>query len=404
MDRIWVLDKEEGSIVIDLRIGTLVAVVVMALAMAVYGVQATVASASGAVAGATAVNCKKTATIGYMGPTTGPVASIGDELRKWALLAVSDWNSKARNKPKIKMIEGDTQFDPAQASTIAQQFASNTAMLAVSGPSASQGVLAAAPIFKKAGFGYVAPSATAANLTNGKNPGFFRVVPSDSEQARTTLKFMTSNLKAKHVFIVDDQTSYSQPLADAVQKLLKAKGVEVDRTSVRQDQTDYSSVVSGISDDVDLVYLVLSAPAKMQLFGEQMIQSGRKIPLYVSDTGYSPDFRINGSHFSTFAPDIRNLPSDRAIVRRYFARYGRKAPLTTYGPPSYLATQVVIEAVARACKDSSATRAETKREIAKTRLKTSILNAPVSFTRRGDRANASFVIFEIRNGKPVTIG
>lgn len=371
-----------------------------ALAAAAVGAQADAAGASQAAA----VNCRSSATIGFVGPTTGPVASIGDELRKWALLAVSDWNSKARNKPKIKVVEGDSQFDPAQASTIAQQFASNAAMLAVSGPAASQEVVAVGPIFKKAGFAYVAPSATGAALTNGKNAGFYRVVPSDAEQARTTADYMTKQLKAKHVFVVDDQTSYSQPLADAVQKLLKARGVETNRTSARQDQTDYSSIISGISGDVDLVYLAVSVPAKMQLFGEQLIQSGRKLPLFVGDAGYSPDFRINGSHFSAFAPDIRNLKSDRAIVSRYFKRYGSKAPLTTYGPPSYLATQVVIEAVARACKDGSATRAEVKRQVASTHMKTSILNAPISFTKRGDRANASFVIFEIRNGKPVTIG
>lgn len=351
-----------------------------------------------------AVSCGKTATIGYMGPTTGPAAAIGEELRNWALLAVSQWNAAARNEPKIKVVEGDTQFDPSQASTIAQQFSSNGQMLAVSGPAASQSVLAVGPIFKKAGFGYVSASATSENLTNGKNPGFFRVVPSDGQQAVTTVTYMVKNLHAKHVFIVDDQTSYSQPLADGIQKLLKAKGVGTTRTSAAQNQTDYSSIIANIPSNTDLVDLVISLPAKMQLFGEQMIQAGRNIPLYVGDTGYSPDFHINGSHFSSFAPDIRNLPSDKAIVATYFKRYGKKAPLTTYGPPSYLATQVVVQAVARACKDGSATRAEVKRAIAATKMKTSILNAPVSFTKNGERRNARFTIFVIKNGKDVTIG
>jgi branched-chain amino acid transport system substrate-binding protein len=354
--------------------------------------------------GTETVSCARTATIGYMGPTTGPVASIGDELRKWALFAVARWNANRENKPKITVVEGDTQFDPAQASTVAQQFASNGKMLAVSGPAASLEVLAASPVFKKAGFAYVAPSATAAALTNGKNPGFFRVVPSDSQQAITTAGYMVSKLKVKRVFVVDDQTSYSQPLADAVEKLLKARGVKTDRTSVRQDQIDYSSVVSNIANDVDLVYLAISVPAKMQLFGEQMIQSGRTKPLFVGDAGYSPDFKINGSKFSAFAPDVRNLPASRPLVNAYFRRYGKKAPLTTYGPPSFVATEVVIQAVARACKNGSATRAEVKREVAKTKMKTSILGAPISFKKNGERANAKFVIFEIRNGKPVVIG
>jgi len=393
---------EEVTMVEKLRLGAVAAAVTLAAAAAAQA--GTARTATAVSTGAASVGCTGSATIGYMGPTTGPVASIGDELRKWALFAISRWNANAKNKPKIKVVEGDTQFDPAQASTVAQQFASNRSMLTVSGPAASQEVSAVGPIFAKAGFGYVAPSATGAGLTNGKNAGFFRVVPSDAEQAVTTANHMVSKLKVKRVFIVDDQTSYSQPLANAVEKLLKAKNVKTTRTSVRQDQNDYASVISNIGGDTDLVYLAVSVPAKMQLFGEQMIQSGRKIRLFVGDAGYSPDFRIDGSRFSAFAPDIRNLPSDRAIVRAYFKRYGSKAPLTTYGPPSYLATQVVIEAVARACKNGSATRAEVKREIARTKMRTSILAAPISFTKRGDRANAHFVIFEIRNGKPVTIG
>lgn len=371
--------------------------------VALIAAVASSATAAQHTAAAAGVSCGSSATIGYLGPTTGPVASIGDELRKWALLAVDQWNAGKANKPKIKVVEGDTQFDPAQASTVAQQFASTSDMLAVSGPAASQEVLAVSPIFKKAGFAYVAPSATNATLTNGKNPGFFRVVPSDTEQANTTARYITSTLHAKHVLIVDDQTSYSQPLADAVQKLLKAKGVQTDRTSVRQDQTDYSSVVSGIGSGVDLVYLPISVPAKMELFGEQLVQAGKKIPLFVGDAGYSPDFHVEGSHFSAFAPDIRNLPADKKILSQYFAKYGSKAPLTTYGPPSYVATQVVLGAVARACKDGTATRAEVKAQVAKTKMKTSILGAPISFEKNGDRKNASFVIFEVKNGKDVTI-
>jgi len=37
-------------------------------------------------------------------------------------------------------------------------------------------------------------------------------------------------------------------------------------------------------------------------------------------------------------------------------------------------------------------------------MKTSILNAPVSFTKNGERRNARFTIFVIKDGKDVTIG
>ena len=50
----------------------------------------------------------------------------------------------------VSLVEGDTQLDPAQASTVGQRFHADADILAVVGPAGSQEVLAVAPIFKKA--------------------------------------------------------------------------------------------------------------------------------------------------------------------------------------------------------------------------------------------------------------
>src|SRR6516165_4638661 len=113
------------------------------------------------------VNCSSSATIAYTGPTTGPVASIGAELRGFSLLYAQQWNA-AGKKPQFKIEEGDDKFDSAVASTIAQRFSSDSNVLAVIGPGSSQEVLAAGPIFKKAGMPFVVASATATTLTNGQ--------------------------------------------------------------------------------------------------------------------------------------------------------------------------------------------------------------------------------------------
>ena len=60
------------------------------------------------------------AKIGVMAPITGPAASIGEEQRNWALLAADRYNQE--NGTMFEIVEGDTQLDPAQASTVAQQF------------------------------------------------------------------------------------------------------------------------------------------------------------------------------------------------------------------------------------------------------------------------------------------
>jgi len=336
-----------------------------------------------------------------MGPTTGAVAAIGSELRTWSLFAISQWN--ASHTPKINVVEGDDQFDPAQASTIAQQFTSNSKILGVLGPGSSPEVVAAAPLFGRAGMAYIAATATRVTLTNGSYGHFFRIAPPDSEQAKTTVAFMTGVLHVHKVAIFDDQSAYSLPLADAVQSLLKSHGVSVFRSSVSPTATDYSATVNTIPSGTDVVYVPVTNPAKMQLFGQQMADQGKKIQMFAGDSGYSQQFNIANAYFSTFAPDIRDIPADAATIKQYFAQYSSKALLTVYGPPAYVAAQAMASAVAQACSHGSATRASVYQALLKTRLPSSLLGHPVTFASNGEAANARFVVFQIKHGKPVVV-
>ncbi len=86
------------------------------------------------------VSCSIPVQIGMMGPFTGPAASIGDDQLHWALYAANVWN--ASHKTKIQIVQGDTQLNPAIASTVSQSFASNSSIVGVIGPAGSQEVIA----------------------------------------------------------------------------------------------------------------------------------------------------------------------------------------------------------------------------------------------------------------------
>jgi branched-chain amino acid transport system substrate-binding protein len=349
---------------------------------------------------AAAVDCGTSATIGYFGPTTGPAASIGEELRRFSLLYSQQWNAK--HKLKFKVVEGDTQFDPAQVSTIAQQFASNGDLLAVIGPGASQEVLAAKPILKKAGLAYIAASATRVDLTTS-NPTFFRIAAPDSVQAKSTSDFLLKRLHVKQVFVIDDQSAYSVPLANEVQKILNKAGVKTKRTSVKQAQSDFSSVITDIPSGTDLVYAPMQIPAKINLLGNQLKEQGKRITIFASDAGYSPDFKIVGSYFSTFGPDVRTFAQAQGMLNAFWAKYGKKAQITTFGPLGYITGQVIVDAVAKACADGTATRAEVLANVRKTNLKSSVIGQPIKFTAKGERVGASFFTFKITSKGPVTV-
>ena len=334
--------------------------------------------------------------IGFQGPITGDAAFIGKEQ-----LGFSQYAIKKLAGGKIKLSQQDTQLDPAQASTTGTKLHADANVLAVVGPAGSQEVLAVAPIYKKnQRLPFISGSATRTSLTNGSIPNFFRVVPNDSVQAPSTAKFIRQVLKAKSVFIVDDQTAYSKPLANGVQANLRAGGVKVARNSVNQKVTDFSALVSKIGDDVDVVYLPWQIAANGQIFGQQMKEQGKKAVVFGSDGLDSGDFKIQGAYISAFAPDIRGIKGNAAFIKGYGKKF-----VSNFGPPMYVATQAAIMAIQKACADGNATRAEVLKNLRTTFIPKTPLGGNLQFTAHGDVKGAKFYIFKLgAGGKKTLVG
>src|SRR3954451_24537308 len=210
-------------------------------------------------------NANCTAQIGVEAPITGQVAQLGGEQLHFAQLAVEQDNAK--NNTKIAVVQGDTQLRPAQATTVTRQFVANDKIVALVGPAGSQEVSAIGTQITRAGLPAVAGSATATDLTEkGSFPTFFRVVPRDDVQGPQDAQYIVDNLNPKAVMLVDDQTSYSTGLADAMVPVLEKAGVKVDRESVSQKQTDFSSLVSKVTSDTGVVILPWQVAANAQQF------------------------------------------------------------------------------------------------------------------------------------------
>jgi branched-chain amino acid transport system substrate-binding protein len=343
--------------------------------------------------GGDAVDC--TASIGIMGPFTGDVAAIGQEQLNWAKFAVDSFNEERGTS--FELVEGDTQLDPAQASVVAPQFVDNDAIVAVVGPAGSQEVDAVGGIYSDASMAFISGSATATNLTEDYET-FYRVVPTDADQGPTVATYMVEDLGAQNVLIIDDQSSYSTGLADSATSALEDGGATVTRESVSQDQTDFSSLVSAVADDTDVVFLPWQVAANAQLFGNQLAEQGKDVPIFGSDGLFSPDdFKVAGSYVSSFAPDITGLddPAIQDMVAAFEDEYG---DFGTFGPPTFAATTVVMEAATAVCEGGEEpTREAVLEQMDATDLSESILGQPISFTENGDIQDATFFIFQVQD-------
>ena len=333
-----------------------------------------------------------TATVGMEGPLTGPVASLGQEQLHFAELAVAMDN--AANKTKITLTQGDTQLEPSQATTVTQSFTSNNSMVAVVGPAGSQEVEAVGPLFARAGMAFISGSATAAALTTGTYPTFFRVVSKDSVQGPQDANYIISHLHPKSLMIVDDQEAYSTGLVAAMLPIFKNAGIKVDHESVSQKITDFSAIVSKVTPATSVVVLPWQIAANAQQFGRDLAQQHKKAVIFGTDGLFSPGtFTINGSYVSSFGPDITAIPADASIAATAKAKYGS---FGTFGPPVFAATHVIDEAIASVCKAGhTPSRANVLAAIKTTSEPTSILGQPISFTSSGDVVNGKFFLFKI---------
>lgn len=371
---------------------TAVAASLMLVATACAGGGAAKEGAPGATNGGS--DCS--AAIGVMAPITGGAAAIGGEQLNFAKLAVDDFNTAQGTD--FTIAEGDTQLEPGQASTVAQQFVSNKDIVAVVGPAGSQEVEAVGPAFKEASLGFISASATSTGLTGGQFPTYFRVIPSDAVQGPTDAEYMVNELGAKKIVIFEEKTSYGKGLADALDAALKDKGVSVSRIEVAGKQADYSAVVSKVSADTDVVFGTLQIAANTNLLAEQMKAQGKKAVVFASDGSFSEDFKVPGSYVSSFAPDVSGIESSKQLVDEYTKKYGK---FGTFGPPVHAATQAALEAMKRACDGDKLTREGVLGEIKNTNISMSILGGPLKFTSNGEVEGAKFYIFKLNsNGAP----
>src|SRR5262249_5097889 len=295
----------------------------------------------------------------------------------------------------------------------------NAKNLALIGPAGSQEVQDTVNVYKHAGLDVVSGSATRVALTRGKTGTpretplgwFYRTVPNDDQQGARVSAWISNNLKKKRIYIIDDEEAYSQGLADQVQTLLNAKpGFHVSRDHVSQSVSDFSSVITRIPSNTQVVYIPWQLAPKAQLFFTQLRAAGKSAIVFGSDGTFAPGtFNAVGSYVSAFPVDFTS-----AALKAYANQHGGKSE--AFGLPSYTAGLVNATAIAKACKDGTASRAEVRKYIRKTNLSkaASLLGFPVRFLGKnagasqgpGDMAApADFAIFHIESGgKYVRVG
>ncbi len=340
--------------------------------------------------------------IGILGPFTGPVASIGTEQLNWAKLAVEDFNEATGWN--VELVEGDTQLTPSIAVTAAQSLISDADIYGVVGPAGSQEVDAVGEMFKTAGLVQVGSSATKPSLTTSGYSTFFRVVPTDDAQGPTDGNFLANQLGVTSLYVIDDQSSYSVGLADAATTAFEAAGGTIaGRESVTQLDQDFSSLVTSIkATGAGAIFFPGQVASQGAIIAKNMQEQNYDAILFGAD-GFQSDTDFiagaagatEGAYVSSFAPDIHSLEASADVVKRFGDEYGT---FGTFGPPTYVATTVILQAMQRASDAGTLTREAVLAEVPNTDMATTILGTPLAFDENGDVEGAESYIFMVKDG------
>jgi branched-chain amino acid transport system substrate-binding protein len=362
---------------------------------------------------ASAISCKSNMKLALVTPLTGGAGFLGNDQLNWA-----KYTMKVLPRTfglKVTLVTGDTPVEqgPAPAQALAQKYVADKSVVGIIGPSTSGAVSATSQTYFQAGIPHISESATRTSLTQGPTkeatPAFFRVVPGDYVQGPSDANFMITKLHVKKVVILDFQEPYSLGLADAVERVLKAKGVATVRLSAPNTTTDYSSYVTRVPGDTDIVFFPTQKPPDAQTFARQLVEQGKKAKMFGGDGSNAPDqFNAAGAYVSNFAPDITGIPADKGIIAGWKKDNPGKT-VGSFGPPTYGAIQVMLSAIKRACNaghGSLADRRSIIRQVKRVRIANWILGGSFRFsTKTNDPLNAKFYIFQIQsNGTYKLVG
>lgn len=219
------------------------ALVVVALALAPF-VTTNAQEATGQVV----VPAGGTIKIGWAGDRSGPLIRPGEGTLFGAQAAVNTLNANGGIQGfQVELIGQDDGCDPAQGTTVAQQFASNPEIVGVVGHMCSGATDGAAAVYEKFNILNVSYSATAARLTAQDRKAFNRVALNDNAQGTAVAMFLYNDLGITTAAVLDDGGAYGQGLAEKVAEVFTSLGGEVTyRGQIDPNADDYRAVLTNL--------------------------------------------------------------------------------------------------------------------------------------------------------------
>ena len=265
-------------------------------------------------------------TIAVAGPMTGPVATIGDQVKRGAEAAAQAINEAGGvNGKKIKLVIEDDVCDPKQAVAVANLIVGQQIKF-VDGHICSGSSIPASEVYAENNILMMTPSSSNPVLTEKGHPTVMRLYVRDDAQGGFIAPFIAEKFKGKKVAILHDKSAYGKGIATVVKGKLNALGVtEVLFEGINPGDKDYSAIVSKLKGaGADVVYFGGYHP-EAGLIIRQAADQGYKPHLIAPDSLSTSEFwQISGPAgegvIFTFPTDPRRSPAAAKALEQFKAQ------------------------------------------------------------------------------------
>lgn len=358
--------------------------------------------------------------LAFVGAETGDFNPLVIGAIRGAQLAVKEANDNEEVEGvTIELVVFDTQADPAQATTLKDQFIPDEDFIGVIGGAFSGETRAILPSLQEAGLVAISPSATNTKLPTEpicgegateceKQTVFHRVVPDDAVQGQGVADYVTKVLKLKRLAFAHDNTDYGKGVAEGTRDLLKAAGVtEATTATIDPKQTIYSDAVNQINgSNAEAVFYGGYSPQAGPL-AKQLKDAGFK-GKFISGDGVLDQSFVSGAGAAgaegavlTCACKLMTTQSSGElgrVAKRYKDLH--KADPQVYAGEGYDAARIFIEGM----KAGNLTRADMLEYVEGLTQIADAISKDVEFLPNGNQKPTDVFVHEVKSGVITLLG
>jgi branched-chain amino acid transport system substrate-binding protein len=329
--------------------------------------------------------------IAVAGPMTGPVASIGEQMKRGAETAAAAINDAGGvNGRKIKIVIEDDACDPKQAVAIANRIVGQQIKY-IDGHACSGSSIPAADVYADNSLLMMSPASSNPVLTEKGHSTIMRLYPRDDKQGEFIAPWIAEKYKGKKIAILHDKSAYGKGLAQVVKDKLNAAGVtEVLFEGINPGEKDYTAVITKLKNaGAEFVYFG-GYHTEAGLMLRQAADQSYKLNLMTGDSIATSEFwQISGpageGTLFTFPTDPRRSPNAAKALEQFKAQGFDPEGFTLF---SYGVVQAIAEGIKRAGSDDPKAIAKALED----GKPVETVMGPVRFDSKGDVLDPSYDI------------